>query len=67
MVAAVEREAAVELGLDAVNHGKQAIRGEVVHEAQRGALRAHRVGRRWTRPDAIELERADIQPGSRVS
>ena len=66
VLAAVEREAAVELGLDAVNHGKEAVGREVVHEAQRGALRADRIRGRRPGPDAIQLERADVQPDSRL-
>ena len=60
VLAAVEGEAAVQLGLDAVNHRQEAIGGEIVDKAQRGALRADRVRRRGTRPDAIQLERADV-------
>ena len=60
MLAPGERQPAVELGLDACGRGQQAVGGEVVHEAQRRALRTDGVRRRRSRADAEQLERADV-------
>ena len=60
MLATVKGEAAVELGLDAVNRRQESVGGEVVDEAQRGALRADRVRGRRSRADAEQLERAYV-------
>ena len=60
MFAAVEGEAAVQLGLDVIHRLEEPVGAKIVDEAKRSALRADRIRGRRSRADTVQLERAHV-------